>query len=92
MAFMETRRRYVASPEAGGDSIDAAIGSAINDAEARVLAALRGEPFRGDDPYIAQAAKGGPDLTLAKRLEVRGHCRRCGGSDGWEHAPDCSDR
>jgi hypothetical protein len=35
--FEILRHVYVASPQAGGDSIDAALGSALNDAEGRVL-------------------------------------------------------
>jgi hypothetical protein len=38
--FEILRHVYVASPEAGADSIDAALGSALNDAEGRVLAVL----------------------------------------------------
>jgi hypothetical protein len=38
--FETLRHVYVATPQAGGDSVDAAIGSALNDAEGRVLAVL----------------------------------------------------
>jgi hypothetical protein len=52
--FEEARRVYVASIAAGADDVDAAIGSALNDAEERVLDLLRGP--QQTDPDGGQAA------------------------------------